>query len=300
MRIALFGTGGPLTEAPLRALAQRHEVAAFVRPLWRPAAGLSGWARRGASRLGWGGRDSLGRGARDLGAELLVARGRADADLRDRLARLDLDAVCIATFRWVLDESFLSLGRLGWVNLHASLLPRHRGANPFFWLYREDDREAGVCVHRVTAQADAGPVLAREAFELPRGRPADWTAEQCARRGGALLLGVLEGLQEGPLPGTPQDERCATRAPFTPPGFHAVDFGSWDVERVWHFLSGVFPRFREPLLDERGAALCYGGVGDYRREVHGRGYGSVWREGEGWSLACRGGIVSLRGAGASC
>jgi hypothetical protein len=75
-----------------------------------------------------------------------------------------------------------------------------------------------------------------------------------------------------------------------------VDFAAWDVERVWHFLAGLYPRFQEPLVTEDGTPVRYGGVRGYLREQHHHPPGTVRREAGDWDLYCNGGRVQLAAA----
>jgi hypothetical protein len=68
-----------------------------------------------------------------------------------------------------------------------------------------------------------------------------------------------------------------------------VDFAHWGAERVWHFLAGLYPRFREPLAN----GVSYRGVRGFQLMPHDRASGHVERASRGWSLFCRDGIVEL-------
>jgi hypothetical protein len=99
-------------------------------------------------------------------------------------------------------------------------------------------------------------------------------------------------LARGQTPRIAQDERAATHAPRVRPGIPMVRFDEWDVERVWHFLAGLCPRFREPLSDSGGRPVPYEVVSGFERGASGTP-GNVETSGEGWKLHCRGGVVRL-------
>lgn len=292
MRIVFAATGGPLAEYPLRALADAHEIAAVLRPAhgprWRRAA-------RFLRRLGVGGRDEVTAWAAAARVPQVPTRSGSDPRVVEALGRLAPDLLCIASFPWVLHEELLRIARLGVLNVHPSLLPRHRGADPLFWTYYHDDRQAGVSVHLATPQVDAGPVVIQEALPLPRGYPVRRLYLDAARHAAALCVEAVTRVTSG-APLQPQDERAATRAPRVVPGTPMVDFAGWDVERVWHFLSGLYPRFREPLRDERGKRAEYRAVSGFERAAGGPAPGTLERCEGGWWLACRGGRVRLNRA----
>lgn len=295
MRIAFLGMGGPLSLGALGAVTAEHTVAAVIQPLSRGAG--AGHARRLLARL-----------ARTLKVgppapfealrkmyrfPVWQARSGSDPDIADRLRALRPDLICIAGYPWIVPTEILAEAPLGAINVHAALLPRHRGSLPLFWIYYRDDRRTGVTVHRAVAKADAGDILGQVSFPLERGFPVDRLNRLNGECGAGLLSAVLRDLAAGRATGRPQDEALATPAPRIRPGSAMIDFDAWDVERAWHFMAGLFPRFREPLLTEEGTPLQYGGVRGFLRESHRRPPGTVLRGSGGYDLYCHGGRVRL-------
>jgi methionyl-tRNA formyltransferase len=287
VRIIFATTGGPLALDSLTALACDHQIAAVVLPEggWRARA--AGMVRRRPA-LG----DDAAAWSAQRGIPVIRCASRRDPRLLQGLARLAPDLLCVALFPWVLPAEVLQFPARGVVNLHPSLLPRHRGANPFFWTYYHDDRETGITLHVATARADSGPILAQRRWPLARGLPVEQAYLQASAAGGDLFRIGLIALANGISP-VEQDETSATRAPSVRPGMAMVAFDSWSAERVWHFLAGMCGRFHEPLLDERGRPVQY-------RSVHGYDVmdplerpGIVTRGDHGWELWCRDGRVHL-------
>lgn len=83
-------------------------------------------------------------------------------------APYDLDLMVCCGFPWRLRQEFIDLPRLGAINAHPSLLPKYRGAGPnvFGWMFRNDEKETGVTVHRMSAEFDTGPVLVQESYPI--------------------------------------------------------------------------------------------------------------------------------------
>jgi methionyl-tRNA formyltransferase len=292
VRVVCFGTTGVMSLWPMQALAKRHQVLALVRPA--PAASSARLYLGAAARwMGARRRDPLESWAVAHGIPLIAARSGSDMALAARLRALEPDLLCISTFRWLLAPEICAIPRLGAVNLHSSLLPRHRGPVPLFWIYYHDDRETGVTVHRATGRADAGDILLQSAFPLPRGFSVESLNEENARRGAALLAEAVDALASGTAREAPQDDGPATWAPVVRRDRPMVRFEEWDVERVWHFLAGLYPRFLEPLRSTEGP-VRYGGVEGYEVRSDTLAPGTVVPAPGGWSLHCRGGIVSLR------
>jgi methionyl-tRNA formyltransferase len=291
MNIVFVAAQGPFALESLRALAAHHRIAAVV----RPARGgpLKRGARFALQSVGLYSGDIVSNWTRESGIPTITAASRADQRVVEALRRHAPDLLCIAGFPWLLPDEILAMSPAGVLNLHPSLLPRHRGTNPFFWTYYHDDRETGVTVHTATAQPDAGPILAQHSTPLPRALPLNELYHTLASEGARLFVEAVGDVQAGRAIAIAQDESRATPAPRVPPGAAMVDFGSWDAERVWHFLAGLGHRFREPLRDGTGRPIRYRGVTGYERCQPGGPIGTVARTAFGWNLWCRDGAVRL-------
>ena len=290
----LFAAGGEIATHALRALVRDHEVVAVIRPA--PPTGLTAQARVFARRLLRGPRppDEVTRLATELGIAEWRLPTREDAALAARRAA-SADVAVIATYPRVLPATIIGAPRLGSVNLHASLLPRHRGPNPWFWIYHANDREAGITAHVCAPRADRGAVLAQMSWPLTRGHPVESLHRDVAERGAALLPDLLVALERGNAAPVAQNESLATKAPRLAPGARMLDH-SWPAERTWHFLAGLVSQYREPLLcgdrpvryrrvpaDESGPTLAAPGT------VEADGGAARWR------LWCVDGSVRLEG-----
>ena len=139
-------------------------------------------------------------------------------------ARLDL--ACVVSYGQILPQAVLDAPRLGCVNVHASLLPRWRGAAPIEWALAAGDRETGVCVQRMVYKLDAGEVLLEARRGLGPQDDAEALHAQLAQLGAGLLLKAVDGLAAGSLSGAPQDEALATVAPLLKKSDGAMD-PSW-------------------------------------------------------------------------
>ena len=136
-------------------------------------------------------------------------------------ARLDL--ACVVSYGQILPQAVLDAPRLGCVNVHASLLPRWRGAAPIEWALAAGDTETGVCVQRMVYKLDAGDVLLEARRSLGPQDDAEALHLQLARLGAGLLVQAVEGLVAGRLPAKPQDEALATLAPLLKKSDGALD-----------------------------------------------------------------------------
>jgi methionyl-tRNA formyltransferase len=139
-----------------------------------------------------------------------------------------------------LPESWLSLPRLGGVGVHPSLLPRHRGPNPYFWCIDAGDEQTGVTAHRLSAEYDTGQILASR--RIPVGERDSWQLARALDRPSlGLLRETAQRLARGDdISETEQDEGLATWAPEPSGAELKVDFG-WTTERVLRRIRALSP-----------------------------------------------------------
>ncbi len=276
---------------PLTAVAAEHDVI-VVRPrsrspFWRRAVG------RTARTIGLLKKDPVTEWVKRARVPTVTTSSGNDPHVAGMMRSECPDLVCIATFPWILGANLLALSGRGVINMHPSLLPRHRGPNPYFWTYYHNDRTTGVTVHVVTERVDAGPILAQAGTELRRGEPIEEMYAKLSRLGGDLVRRVVANLDSLMNEARVQDDTLATCAPSVGTNVPMVDFTHWDVERVWHFMKGLFPRYTEPLVDSRGSRIRYKAVmGFERTSVHDRP-GIAHATGYGWQLCCHDGFVRL-------
>jgi methionyl-tRNA formyltransferase len=161
-------------------------------------------------------------GALPSGVDLLLPAG--PEGLHDALVGYRPDLLVIYGFNWILPPPVFRLPRNGTVNVHPSLLPRHRGAAPVLWAIRNGDPEIGVTAHRVDEGLDTGPILAQRGGVRIDG---DITPERLRTRLApvlrAVLTAALAGVASG-APGRPQPADGASRAPLMTPERRRLDW----------------------------------------------------------------------------
>jgi methionyl-tRNA formyltransferase len=154
-------------------------------------------------------------------AALAQARGietRWPASLRDpeewrAFAGLRLDAAVVVAYGLLLPKPILEAPRLGCVNLHASLLPRWRGAAPIERAVQAGDRETGLTFMRMEEGLDTGPILAADSMSIAPDETGGSLTRKLSERGGAILPAWIADLAQGRLKARPQPAEGATYAP---------------------------------------------------------------------------------------
>lgn len=147
-----------------------------------------------------------------------------DPDLIDALRAVKPDAAVVAAYGRIIPDVLLDLPRLGMINVHASLLPRWRGASPIQRAVMAGDRETGITIMRVVSELDAGPMLAKATRPIGPDETAADVERDLAEIGAALLPPVLGALESGTTREEPQDVALVTFAPRLEKGDGAVDW----------------------------------------------------------------------------
>lgn len=203
LRVALFGSPEFAVEV-LHALADRHQVVLAVAQPDKPAG--RGLAVRPPA---------VAEAARTLGIPLEQPRTlRGAAAFRERLAAADLDVAVTAAYGKILPADVLAIPRHGFLNVHASLLPKYRGAAPVQWALIDGETRTGTTIMQTDEGLDTGPIRLQRAVDVGPHETAADLFPKLARLGVDALLEALDQLAAGELPLVPQDDAAATHAPL--------------------------------------------------------------------------------------
>ncbi len=124
------------------------------------------------------------------------------------------DVIVVAAFGQILRQNVLDLPAFGCINVHASLLPRWRGAAPIQAAILNGDEKTGVTIMKMDAGVDTGAMLRQKAIEIDPADTAESLSARLAEVGAHLLIETLPGYLDGSIQPQPQDESAATRAPM--------------------------------------------------------------------------------------
>lgn len=153
------------------------------------------------------------------------------------LVRERIDLIVIAFFNQLLKRPTWETARLGAVNLHPSLLPRHRGPAPLFWTFKDGDDETGLSFHRIAAGEDNGALLKSVRVPLDLDTAGEDLVDDLAAIAATHIGSVVSDVAAGVV-GEVQDERAATRAP-RPTAADVVIDAAMPAERIYRFARGV-------------------------------------------------------------
>jgi methionyl-tRNA formyltransferase len=206
MRVVMMGTG-LFAEPTLEALlGSRHPVAALVTQPDRAAG-----AERGSTR-------QTGRGMKAIAVEhgvpVLQPESINTPEGVAALGELRPDILVVAAYGQILSKDVLAVPPQGGINVHASLLPKYRGAAPVAWAIANGETRTGVTIIRMSVRLDAGDMLAQQAIDIGPDETAGEVEVRLAPLGARLALEVLDRMEAGTLPpGAKQDPAGVTKAP---------------------------------------------------------------------------------------
>lgn len=150
--------------------------------------------------------------AEQHGLEVRTPRSLKSEEIQARFAALDLDAAIVVAYGLILPEGILKAPRLGCLNLHASLLPRWRGAAPIQRAIMAGDKETGIALMQMDEGLDTGAVLAEARLRIENTDTAGSLHDRLSVLAAALIVKALPDVAAGRLPANPQAESGVTYA----------------------------------------------------------------------------------------
>lgn len=212
---------------PLTALHEsRHEVVAVVTGCDK---------RRGRSRAT--DHTEVCEVAHELDLLVLKPKTLKSSRLYDQLAALEPDLFVVVAFR-ILPERLFTLPKFGAINLHASLLPKYRGAAPINWALINGETETGLTSFFLKKSVDTGDMIMQEKIAIDESDNYDSLAARMSEVAGSFLLETLDLIEQPNFKPQVQKDQMATPAPKLTPEGAMMDFG-FPAEKVNNFVRGL-------------------------------------------------------------
>ncbi|MHB9004736.1 MAG: methionyl-tRNA formyltransferase [Coriobacteriia bacterium] len=228
MRALFFGT----PEIAVPALEALHEIAEVVGVVCQPdrPAGRGMTLRPPPVKVA----------AEKLGLAVHQPKKIKHPPLAGWVAERNVDVAVVMAYGRILPQAVLDAPRRGCMNLHASLLPRYRGAAPINWAIARGETETGICLMQMDAGMDTGPVLSVHRITIGSEETAGELADRLAALGATVIRQDLARAVGGQLSPLPQDESNATHAPMLAKRDGLIDW-SLPVEKVHAHVRGMTP-----------------------------------------------------------
>ena len=158
----------------------------------------------------------------------------------DFLSRYRPDAIVVVAYGHILPKWMIDLPRLGCINLHASLLPKYRGAAPIQWSLIRGESVTGVTTMRIDVGLDTGDILLKREVEIQDDDTSETLGARLSQLGADLMVETLRRLEHGDLEAQPQDHAQATLAPILKKEDGRIDWNLPALE-IWNRIRGLRP-----------------------------------------------------------
>lgn len=203
MRIVFMGTPGFALPSLQALLHSSHEVVGVVTQPDRP---------KGRGRVLTA--SPIKEECQRIGVPFLQPVKMKDPHVLDQLLAWKPEAIVVVAFGRILPQIVLDIPPIGCINVHASLLPKYRGAGPIQWALIQGERETGITIMEMDAGMDTGGIYVQKHVVIHESDTAETLSGRLAHVGSALLLTSLVGIQEGSIPARQQNHEEATMAPL--------------------------------------------------------------------------------------
>src|SRR5882672_6261030 len=161
-------------------------------------------------------------------------------EFRQQLSELRPDAIIVVGYGRIIPQWMIDLPRFGNLNLHASLLPKYRGAAPIQWAIAQGESVTGATTMRIDAGLDTGDILMQQELPIASEDDAETLGPKLASMGADLMVETLRTLESGQIRPTPQDNSKATVAPILTKNDGRIDFHRTATE-IFNRLRGFQP-----------------------------------------------------------
>jgi methionyl-tRNA formyltransferase len=214
MKVAFFGTPDFAVPTLRRLLGSPHEVVLVVSRPSRPAGRHQELAVPPVVAL-----------AERRGIPVAQPKTLKTGEAEELLRSSGADIAVVVAYGKLIPTHMLGIPRLGFLNLHPSLLPRHRGPSPIQWALVCGDRRTGLTTMQLDEGMDTGPIFLQERVEIEARDDAETLAQRLAVAGASLVVSTLDGIEVGTLTARPQPEDGVNVTPMLHRGFGEVEWG---------------------------------------------------------------------------
>lgn len=161
-------------------------------------------------------------------------------DVIEHFKKLGPDLVVVVAYGKILPKDLLNIPPLGCINVHASLLPKYRGAAPINWAIVNGEKETGVTTQKISEELDAGDVLLLARTPIGEKETSSELYERLSTMGAKLLIETIEKIEHGKIKPTPQDHSKATYAPIIKKEDGRIDW-SLSAAAILNRIRGFYP-----------------------------------------------------------
>jgi len=181
----------------------------------------------------------IGKFAKENNLNLLQSSTLKSDELYNQLSVLNPDVFVVVAFQ-ILPKSLIDLPKFGALNLHASLLPKYRGAGPIQWSLMNGDKTSGITVFQIMPSVDTGDILLQEKMDIFPNDNMLTLGTRLSTIGANLVVKALDGIQAGSLKPIIQNNNHATHAPKITKEMTIINW-SWAADKIHNWVRGLSP-----------------------------------------------------------
>ena len=165
---------------------------------------------------------------------------RNNQEFIDQIKSLKPDVICVVAYGKILPKEILEIPKLGCINVHASLLPKYRGAAPIQWAVLNGDKKTGITTMYMDIGMDTGDMILKEEVEIGENETTGELWERLSKIGGNLLVETLKQIENGTAPREKQGEDF-TLAPMLDKSMAKIDWENKTAEEIKNLVRGLNP-----------------------------------------------------------
>ncbi len=182
---------------------------------------------------------AIGQFAKENDLNLFQSSTLKSDELHNQLSGLNPDIFVVVAFQ-ILPKSLINLPKFGALNLHASLLPKYRGAGPIQWSLMNGDKISGITVFQIMPSVDTGDILLQEKMDIFPNDNMLTLGTRLSTIGANLVVNALDGIEAGSLQPIIQNNNDATHAPKITKEMTIINW-SWAAEKIHNWVRGLSP-----------------------------------------------------------
>lgn len=165
---------------------------------------------------------------------------RKNQEFIDEIKSLNPDVICVVAYGKILPKEILEIPHLGCINVHASLLPKYRGAAPIQWAVLNGEKETGVTTMYMDIGMDTGDMILKEKVQIGEDETTGELWNRLSKIGGKLLIETLKQIEEGTAPREKQGEDF-TMAPMLDKKMAKIDWENQTASQIKNLVRGLNP-----------------------------------------------------------
>ena len=172
--------------------------------------------------------------------ELIELGSFDDDDIYKKIVSLKIDIFVVVAFR-ILPEKYILIPRFGSINLHASLLPKYRGAAPIQWALMNGDKTTGISVFQIEKKIDTGKIIYQKKVVIDKNDNFEILSERLSNLGAEILIKAINDIEEGKAKLLEQDNTLSTKAPKISKEMLRIKW-NWPAVKINNWIRGLSPK----------------------------------------------------------